>query len=157
MAYHNAAVRMLVLGIDGIAHDTGNFVKANFNRNLLKFWYNMPDEYWSKSTVTKRLTPGLQRAYKALDGRPSTRKLLVLLLQDVPDDIDQAKKELDRMKEESEAHVEVFVGSRRGHADERFVSMSTSGLTYKIPDNFLISDLGHIVASALHKIIGPPA
>ncbi|PIO68542.1 hypothetical protein TELCIR_09669 [Teladorsagia circumcincta] len=99
LVYYQAAVRMLLLGGEtGIRHDTYSFIQRTYTEINKDEMYGMTDDYWKGYSVGNKLTPGLERAYKALEDRPGKRKLLVLLLDDVPNDIEKAVETLKRLR-----------------------------------------------------------
>ncbi|KAK5979055.1 hypothetical protein GCK32_001619 [Trichostrongylus colubriformis] len=137
LAYYGAQVRLLLLGgDDGIRHDTGKFAPAEWNVKLKDEWFGLKqDEYMSELKGLK-LKPGLERAFKELDGRVSARKLLIMLLDDEPGDIKEALESLNKLITGTESRIDRFVASRLGHKKENLKKLSTTGEVYKIGDDF---------------------
>ncbi|XGW27024.1 hypothetical protein V3C99_007533 [Haemonchus contortus] len=108
----------------------------------------------SSDSGKKTITEAVTEAYTKLAKHRSYRKLLILLLDQVPSDVSAASKKLTELRESNlEKHIEIFVAVASGDT-KSLTDMTTTGKVHKIPsDHAGQCGLGTKVSSEMLRLL----
>ncbi|VDO05321.1 unnamed protein product [Haemonchus placei] len=137
LAVFYSHVRLMQIRKNGLTLDSKKFFKGELDV-LLKFNdedYGVRDAHWESGSGTPaKLRGALETAYTKIVEEPHRFKMIIMLLEEPPSDLNEAADLLKKLRQDLReyGHVETFVASKRNQKQERFEELSSSKQVFEI-------------------------